>query len=351
MKKNRKFIILLMVLLVIAVMVWLMQSTNTFRRSRSDFKLADSSAVTRIFIGDKNNNSVVIKRMAPGQWIVNDKYPAQKFNIDLLLKTMVDLEVSMPVARAAHNNIVRELAVNSVKVEIYQMVYRVNLFGVRWLPHEKLTKVYYVGGATPDNQGCFMLMEGSSEPFVVYLPGFRGFVSPRYSPIEKYWRDYAVFKVQIPDIISVRVETPETPDFSYEVRNNGSNRFELIPAMENRPIPYDTLKMLNFLSGFRNLNYEALLNDMDPARKDSIVKSRPFIIITLTDKSGIPKSMKTFHKKGPDGQTDMQGNPLPYDLDRLYALVNDDRDFTLIQYFNFDKVLRPLPFFLPEKAE
>lgn len=351
MKKNRKFILILLILLVIALIVWLTQSTNTFRRSKSDFKLADSSSVTKIFIGDKNNNSVVIKRMTPDQWIVNDKYPAQKFNVDLLLKTMVDIEVSMPVAKAAHNNIVRELAVNSVKVEIYRMAFRVDIFGIRLFPYQKLEKVYYVGGATPDNQGCFMLMEDSSEPFVVYLPGFRGFVSPRYSPIEKYWRDYSVFKVQIPDIVSVRVETPETPDFSYEVRNTGSNRFELLGLKGNKPLPYDTLKMLNFLSGFRNLNYEALLNDMDPVRKDSIIQSPPFIIITLTDKSGIARSIKTYHKKGPEGQTDMQGNPIPYDLDRLYALVNDDRDFTLIQYFNFDKVLRPLPFFLPEKAE
>jgi hypothetical protein len=350
MKKNRNILIVFILLALIAIVLWLTQTTTTFRRSLSDFKLNDTSSVTRIFMADKNNNNVTLTRLASDKWMVNDKYPGQNYTIDLLLKTMANLEVLQPVGRAAHDNIIKELAVNAVKVEIYQMVYRIDLFGlIRWFKHEKLTKVYYVGGATQSNQGCFMLMQHSADPFIVYLPGFRGFVSPRYSPIEKYWRDYNVFRKTIPEIARVTVETPETPDYSYEVRNNGNNKFALISLKDNQEIKnYDTLKLLNFLSGFRSLNYEALLNDMDKARKDSILGSLPFIIITLTDTSGVSTSIKTFHKKGPDGQTDPQGIPLPYDLDRLYASVNNGQDFTIIQYFTFDKVLRPKPFFLKD---
>jgi hypothetical protein len=350
MKKNKTIFIAFMLLALITLVLWFTQSTTTFRRSLNDFKLIDSSSVTRIFMSDKNNNMVTLTRKSPGKWTVNDQYPAQNQSIDLLLKTMVGIEVQQPVAHKAHNNIVKELAVNAVKVEIYQQVCRIDLFGIiRWFPHEKLTKVYYVGGATQSNQGCFMLMEHSAEPFIVFLPGFRGFVSPRYSPIEKYWRDYNVFRRTIPEIASVRVEIPATPDYSYEVRNNGNNKFSLISLNDHKEvINYDTLKLLNFLSGFRSLSYEALLNDMDHARKDSILRSQPFIIITLTDTAGVSKSITTYHKKGPEGQTDPQGVPLPYDLDRLYASVNDGKDFTIIQYFAFDKVLRPKPFFMKD---
>ncbi len=353
MKKNRFIFVTFVILALIALILWLTQSPTTFRRSMSDFTLNDSSNVTRIFMSDKNNNSVSLTKISSGKWLVNEKYPAQKLTVEMLLKTMVGIEVQQPVANAAHDNIVKELAVNSVKVEIYQWVYRIDLFGViRWFPHEKLTKVYYVGGATPSNLGCFMLLENSSEPFIVSLPGFRGFVSPRYSPIEKYWRDYNIFKKTIPEIAIVKVEIPATPDYSYEVRNNGKNKFSLISLTDHSEIPdYDTLKILNFLSGFRNLNYEALLNDMDKARKDSILASQPFIIITLTDTAGVSKTIKTYHKQGPEGQTDLQGIPLPYDLDRLYASVNDGQDFTIIQYYTFDKVLRPKSFFLREMTK
>ena len=353
MKKNRSIFVTFVIVALIALALLLSQSSNTFRRTISDFALNDSSNVTKIFIGDKNNNSVKLTKLSPGKWMVNDKYPTQKLSVELLLKTMVGIEVQSPVANAAHDNIVRELAVNAVKVEIYQWVYRVDLFGIiRWFPHEKLTKVYYVGGATQNNLGCFMLMENSSKPFILFLPGFRGFVSPRYSPIEKYWRDYNIFKKTIPEIASIMVEILADPDYSYEVRNNGKNQFSIRGLSDHAEIAdYDTLKLLNFLSGFRNLNYEALLNDMDKVRKDSILASQPFIIISLTDTSGKTKSIKTYHKQGPEGQTDPNGIPLPYDLDRLYASVNDGQDFTLIQYFTFDKVLRPKSFFVKDNPK
>jgi len=349
MKKNRYILLTVILLALVALALWLTRSSSTFRRAGSDFQLDDSSTVTRIFMADKNNNTVTLIRKAPGIWTVNDRYPAQVQSINLLLKTMVEIEMQQPVARAAHDNIIRDLAVNSVKVEIYQMVYRIRLFGVRWFPHEKLTKVYYVGGATQNNLGSFMLMEGSSEPYIVFLPGFRGFVSPRYSPIEKYWRDYNILRKTIAEIASVKVEVPSAPGLSYEVRKAARNSFSMVSLADGKEIPdFDTLKVLNFLSGFRNLNFEAVLNDMDQVKKDSILSSPPFVIITLTDTNDVATTIKTFHKQGPEGQTDPLGNPLPYDLDRLYALVNDGRDFTLIQYFMFDKVLRPKTFFLKE---
>jgi hypothetical protein len=65
----------------------------------------------------------------------------------------------------------------------------------------------------------------------------------------------------------------------------------------------------------------------------------------VTDTNGISKTVKTFHKKSGYNETDYNGKPLPYDLDRAYALVNDGKDFTLIQFFVFDKILKPLKYF------
>lgn len=350
MKKNKYVLILIIILALITLILFLTQSKTTFKKSLSDFALDDTSSVTKIFMADKNNNMVKLTRVAPGHWMVNDKYPAHNQGINLLLKTMLELEVKLPVAAAAHDNIIRELAVSSVKVEIYQIRFRLNILDkLKWFPHEKLTKVYYVGGAIPSNLGSYMLMEHSAEPFVVFLPGFRGFVSPRYTPLEKNWRDFSVFRKSIQEIASVRMEFPSDPGNSYEIKKEGRN-FALISLSDQRPVQdFDTLKVLNFLSGFHNLNFEALLNDMDPIRKDSILHSPPFLIITLTDTGGKDILVKTFHKANLGGQTDYEGKPLPYDPDRLYALVNDGQDFTLIQYFVFDKVLRPKFFFNKER--
>jgi hypothetical protein len=102
---------------------------------------------------------------------------------------------------------------------------------------------------------------------------------------------------------------------------------------------------MNFLASFRNVNFEALLNDMDPHVKDSVLATPPYVIITVTDTNNQSKTIKVYHKKGQPDAVDYNQNPTPYDLDRLYALVNDGKDFTLIQYFVFDRILRTKDFF------
>lgn len=338
---------MVLILAVITVVLILGRSSNTFRTSSSDFAIADTSTVTKIFMSDKNNNSIKLVRMPNGKWMLNDQYPALKFNVELMLKTMTDIQVKAPVALAAHNTIVKHLAVSGVKVEVYQMVYRIDFLGIRMFRHEKLAKVYYIGGATPDNQASYALMEDSEEPFIIYLPGLRGFVSPRFSTIEKYWRDLNVFRCPIENIRSVKIEVLDNPSYSYEVYVKNGRFQQFISTDNNKPLEnLDTLKVLNFLSGFRTLNFEAFLNDMDKHTKDSVLSSRPFIVITLTDTSSKIKSITTFHKLNTRGLKDFKGRVLPYDPERLYALVNDGKDFVLIQYFTFDKVLRPKPYFV-----
>ena len=350
MKKNRLVIISAILLAILALVLILTRSNSTIKKQSSDFAIDDTATVTRIFMSDKNNTTLTLERINPSHWLVNGKYAASQPNINMLLQTMLRLEVMEPVANAAHNTVIRNLAGRSVKVEIYQMVYRINLFGkIRLFPHEKLTKVYYVGTATQNSRGTYMLMENSETPYAVGIPGLRGFVSPRYTPVEKYWRDYVIFKTYPDEIKSIRVEIPALENESF-ILENKNNRIILNDFKTGQQIPYmDTLAVYNFVTGFRKLNFEAILNDMPAREKDSILASQPFFIITLTDTSGVAKTIKMYHKAAPPDLVDMKGNPLPYDIDRLYALVNDGQDFVLVQFFLFDRVLRTKSFFLKKE--
>jgi hypothetical protein len=346
MKKNRVILLVVLVLAIIAVILIISQTKDTLNSEVSDFAIADTASVTKIFMADKNNNTVTLNRTSSGLWLVNDTFPASKPNIDMLLGTLHNLAIQGPVPQAARNNVIRDMAVISVKVEVYEQRYRIDLFdAIQWFPHQKLTRVFYVGGATQSNRGTYMLMEGASTPYVTYLPNFRGFVSPRFQPIPKYWRSYNIFRKPMADIASVKVEFPSKPNESYIIENNHNESVTLLTYPEQQALDgFDTLAVLNFLTGFRNLNYEALLNDSEGSNIDSITASTPFMILTLTDTSGVSKTMKAYHKPGP-GITDMNGDIIPYDLDRLYATIHGDKDFVLIQYFAFDRVLRPRSFF------
>lgn len=349
MKQKHLIILLLIIVLVIAALFLVFnRGTGTFKNNTKEFSVKDTATITKVFLADKKNRTILLEKAGAGDWILNGTYKARNSGINLLFETFKHLVPKFPVPKSGHDNIVAQLAAASIKVEIYQQVYRIDLFGVRLLPHEKLTKTYYVGGATQDNMGTFMLMEGADVPFVVHLLGFRGYVAPRYSTLEKDWRDHTVFRYNLADIKQVTMEIPEEPENSYKILKQNRS-LELINLETNEIIPqYDTLRLLNFLTAFSDIRYEALLNDINAQRIDSIINSSPKNILTVIDSKGDSTTIYTYFKPNNRNAVDMEGNLYVHDLDRLYALINDKRDFVLIQYYVFDKVLRPLSYFIPE---
>jgi len=197
MKKNRGILVIVIILAIMAVILVLQNRKGTLKGEMGEFAIVDTASVTKIFMADMRNNQVLLTKNSPGEWMLNDSLKARKEGLDLLLKTMSNLAVKAPVPKKSYNSVIKRLATNSIKVEIYQKKYRVDLFNwIKLFPHEKLTKVYYVGNATPDNMGTFMLLDGSDVPFVVYEPGFRGFVAARYTAATNDWRDHQIFKTE-----------------------------------------------------------------------------------------------------------------------------------------------------------
>ena len=343
MKRNRLVILITVILVTIALVLVLNQRSSTLRQGASDFAVVDTANITRIFIVDKNNNSVLLERKSPSEWTLNREFKAQTFQVNALIKTMADLEVRSPVPIAARNNVIARLAASNRKVEIYQHGYGINLFNlIKLFPRERLAKVYYVGGPTADNLGTYMLMEGADEPFIVFIPSFRGFVAAMYSPIADNYRDHSIFSTRFRDLKLVEMEFFEEPEESYVIRRLSDEVIEFIPEYSDVPVAYDTIRVLEFLTSFAKIRFESLLNNkVDQAFRDSVTSLTPAHIITLTDTDDQESQITTFRK----GRLESDPEDWPYDLNRMYGLVNDGRDFVLVQYFVFDKLLRPASYF------
>jgi hypothetical protein len=349
-KRNSKALIITGILAIIAVLLIINRSNGTLRGKDMNFAVSDTSNITRIFLADKNNNTCNLHREANGSWTLNGKYPVMKETKDGMMKTLLNITVKSPVAKAAHNTVIKLLSGKSVKVEVYQRVYRINLFDkIRLFPHEQCTRTYYVGDPTMDNRGTFMLMEGSEEPYIVYIPSFRGFVSARYSALEKDWRDRNIFSLILPDISSVEVQYAENPAWSFRLQNRSNRNFELSTVTGVEVADFDTLKVIEYLGSFRNISLESFLND-DKALKDSVTSLRPAILITVADVRGGKHSVKLWQKKAPSDATDLYDKPLENDPDRMFALVNDDKDFVLVQSYTFDRILKKLDWFTSKEA-
>ena len=346
-RNNRITIIITAILVVIAgVLIWNNRYLSTIQGESSDFQVWDTASVTKIYLADRRERESLLERHTDG-WTLNGTYKAHSKQVNYLLTTLYKIRIKMPVSVASHDNIVKQLASQSTKVEVYQMVPRINLFDkVKLFYHEKRTKVFYVGDATMDSSGTFMLKEGADKAYIVYIPSFRGFITTRFTANPDDWRNHAVFNENMADIQSVEIDFNEDPQGSFRIDNIGKHQYKLTRLADGTELPYDTLKVINFMSSFNDLRFEALFTNTLPQERIDSITGSPFVhYVVVTDKDGNKQDMKTFRKLVLNGVTDMGGEYGDIDRDRMYALIEGGKDFVLIQNYVFDKVLHDVRYF------
>lgn len=350
MNRQKLKLILITLMSVVALVLIFQNRTGTLKKEIGEFAVDDTASVTKIFMADMRGNEVLISRVSPFEWMVNDSLKARTDAVKMLLSTMYRIAVQSPVSKSAYNNVISNLAGNSVKVEVFQYLPRISIFGSNFFYRERLTKVYYVGQPTPDNLGTYMLMEGSDTPFIVYLPGLRGFVSVRFTANPGDWRDHTIFAKNPHEISAIQVEFPLTPDESFRMEKSGRDKILITKLTDNQRIDsFDADRVAGFVNGYKNIRFESLIEKNAPLNIDSILLSTPLHIITLADTAGNVQVVKTFRRKNYDLMLDDDDNFYPFDMDRLYAQINNGSDFVLIQYFVFDPITRPLSYFLKEE--
>lgn len=331
MKKNKVFVILILILAFGAAVLYFTQRKSTIDQDLRDFAVRDTSSIDQIFLADKVGNKLLLQRKKNYVWMVNNKFQARKDMIDNLLYTISMLDLKSPVPKAAHNSVVSRMASNAVKVEIYK--------------DGDKEKTYYVGEPTQDQLGTYMLMEGAEVPFIMQLRGFNGYLSTRFTPVESDWQIRLVYDLRPEEIASVKVEYPREQELSFVL---DAEAFSVSSLLSRQVIhPPDTAKFYTYISSFRNLQYE--FNGAHIVKKDSIIKSTPENIISVKDLKGNEKMVKLFLKKHDKTNTD-EPVALKYDPDRMYALV-DEKEFVIVQTFVFDRITKTFPYFRPSKKK
>ena len=341
-----------------ACLVIILFKTGVFESSKSTpksdiFAVKDTANITRVFIADMNGEQVLLNRKE-GTWYVDDSVRAQPDMVRDLLGIIRNVTLQQVVAQTAQSNINKMMSVNAIKVEIYQKTPKFKLFGKKFFEKERKVKTYYMGPSTMDNLANFAILEGYDEPFIVYIPGFRGYITPFFSfnPVDWYNKD--IFSTKITRIKTLEVQDFDNPEESFFVEKSGARFFSLFDSRHN-PIPdYDTVKLLDMMSGFRDLNLELYVNEIAPEARDSILKFNKFRTIVLTDVEGKETRLDMYRKLTESAryldaifEQDAPENDLPYNRDNFYAVMNGNTNNLLqCQYFGFDRQVQPLSYFL-----
>lgn len=343
-KRTSSWIIVAVLAVLSGVAVYLYFSKSKYSTVNDDdraFAFKDTAAITKIFIADKDNHQATIVRTAKG-WVVNDRFNCRTDAILNLLEVIKQVEVKMPVQKAGRENVIKFMSFNAIKVEIYVGDERV--------------KQYYVGHETEDAEGSFMILsdpetgKNFANPYVCFIPGFTGYLQPRYIADENDWRDRIVMNYIPPEIRQIKVEQPGAPaDSAFTIDLPNANSF-VLKNLKGNQLSFDEAKLRQYLVYYQNLSYETLVTNRNRRLTDSLSMQRPFEVITITRKDNKQDEFKFYRKHYDGGFSRDMDVKFAYDPDRFYMTFDGGRQWALAQYYVFGKLCVNTSYFLPENS-
>jgi len=346
--RNQKNYMILGTIVVLILVIILVPKLVKDSSIKQDFNIDETAKVTRIVLEDLDGNKSDLTRKDDSTWMINNQYQAAPVMIETLLETLKDMRIREPIAKAAHPNVIKQLSTRRIKCDVYQRAYYIHIGFIKLFEHQKLVKTIYVGGQTMDNMGTYMLLKGTKEPCIVYIPNFRGFLSPRFTPVASLWRVHTMFKISPKEISSIKVELPSIPQESF-ILYSESNTFKMRLLQSGQVLPiFDTLKVTTLLSAFMNLNFETIAEDISAVQRDTIFTKTPSFIFTVKDKKGHQKRLRTYMKLNQGtwvSPKDKDNFYQIFDINRMYGLMDDIKDTLILQYYALDNILKPASYY------
>ena len=176
-----------------------------------------------------------------------------------------------------------------------------------------------------DHLGTYMLLKKSNQPYVIHIPSFNGFLTPRYgiqgSTIDiSNWRSNTIFDLDISDIEHIRYTNYTELKSSYSLNTNPIEVFD----SKNRPVRFKKDKIKKLLSSFKKLNCESYKSNTNKLSHSNLLEE----LVVNSDTLRIYKMSDFINKTKEENFT----------VERKYATLNNG-EIMLIQDYVFNKVL------------
>ena len=326
MKKNNIILLIILGIILLILSVTLIynkfgeNANNTLR----DFAVSDTASINKIFLVDMNKEHILLERCDSG-WILNEQYKAREDFVKILLETIKRLEIKSPVADKKLPKIMKDISAIGTKVQIYQK--------------NKLAKTYYIGTDDSSNLGTYMILENSSRPFLMHLPGFTGFLSIRYTTSLSEWREHVIFNYDLHDIKKVKISYSDSTKHSFSVEkiNNTYNLYDYCGRNVN--FEPDTLRMKALFNQIKLIAFETFVDDNSLEYKLDSLKNQPVMAqFEVTDKNNQTKIIKTYKRQNEMQLLNNDGDLFDFDVDYLYGVINNDKELVLLQYYVIDPI-------------
>ncbi len=329
---NKKILISILVLVAVGIIYYVVNKKpwGINYKDIADFAIEDTSSIDKIFIVGRDGRNVTLTKKENGYWLVNNNKRADNSKLELLLSTMKAIKVLRPVSKNEHNTAIGNLATEGIKAEFYSK--------------NNAVKTVYIGSYTAEQNGTYMLIEGSSKAYATHVPGFFGFLTPRFISDSLVWRDRTVFNYTPEQIKKIEINYGNGNGFI--VDNTESNAPKVF-TLNNTPKAVTDIQFIKYYVGsFKQLNFDGYDENQSKHVIDSLHQQQAFCTITVTDNNNQLNSL-TLYNKPIDKHTkqlydEVTNKAFTSDQERYWAFTNSDKSLMLVQQFNFGRVLKQL---------
>ena len=312
------FIVIGLILLI------LFKSRSPFGKTNSSFATEPQRDITKIEFSESGKRLSLEKK---GEiWLINGKIETRKSGILFILRILTEIKIKSPVSQELFESEITGKGIIPVKVKVYEK--------------RRLLKTFLVYKTRSNNYGNIMKIKETSNPFIVYVPGYEGDIGSGFTLNELFWQPNTVFNLLPSEIASVNLENLTDTSSSFSIVNRNHHYF--LSGNAGNLTRWDSTLVTRYLSYFARIPFESWAFEMGDTEKKMVESRQPLYRITVSTTSG-KKTVLTLW-----GMMTGENSTKSIDSDRLLGKTQDRDGLFIMRYFDIDPLIKKRSYFFPQ---
>jgi hypothetical protein len=351
MDNKTKYIVLSLSLLLflVAMMIWYSNSHSTFRPTESDFSVRRGLDISSIeIVNMATEGTILLTHGNDGMWYLNNSLLANESAVIQLLDILRKLTIRQPVSLDQTEEVYQKFDESGIRVVVSAKDHYLKIGGRQFFPYQRVVQSFMIAGDTPDELSSYMRKSRESMAFMVHVPGMESGLYRYFDTNPNDWGDPVIIDMARNEIERVLIVFSEKPEESFLLKQDPYGMFEFYNHISGEllsGINIDTTRVVRFLSSFHSLHYESLVSDDEIQSLEEMMFDEPFMTLTVKPFHNESTVIEVY-RKVPSDELISVGITTSYDPNRFY--LKSDDEYAIAQYYVFNRILRPLSFFVME---
>lgn len=324
----KKLIILLVSLIVVVGLgIYALKLYNNKGKSDTElieFAVKDVEKIDKVIISDPFGRTFEIIKGADKMWTDKEGGCITQESVAFILDAFKNIEFKGYLPESSHAQYTKLMVTQNTKVEIFE--------NGEWV------KTWYLGPSSQDHYGQIMLLDdrdyGKSDiPVLMKIKGMNGIIEPRFFADPKKWMCTNIFRLSKSQISKIDVKFNEEKERSFSVTKNGN---ELHVYQQNKELQnVDTAMIFRYLNNYQKIHFEKPNYELSPEQCDSVKRTTPFCVLTVTETSGKSTKLRCFRIKVKEVTAQGRAEYINNDHDRFWCQLPNG-ELVKCQYFVFN---------------